>query len=140
MAVPVMGTFSLFPFWEHVILELGWNIRMRIIARSTLQRFWGKHSDSEQPLKSWFKVTKNAKWKDPNDVKACYKTASILLHGRVVFNIAGNKYRLIAQINYAKGILFIKFIGTHSEYDKINAQTIMLMQRKKKNESKTNKK
>jgi mRNA interferase HigB len=113
---------------------------MRIIARSTLQRFWEKHSESEQPLKSWFKVTKNAKWKDPNDVKECYKSASILLQGRVVFNIAGNKYRLIAHINYTKSILFIKFIGTHSEYDKIDAQTVMLTQRKKKNASKTNKK
>jgi mRNA interferase HigB len=113
---------------------------MRIIARSTLKRFWAKHGDSEQPLKSWFKVAKNAKWKDPNDVKSCYKSASILLQGRVVFNIAGNKYRLVAHINYAKGILFIKFIGTHYEYDKINAQTVTLTQGKKKNASKTDKK
>lgn len=109
---------------------------MRIIARSTLQIYWEKHPDSEEPLKAWFKVANGANWKNPQDVKDCYRNASILKDGRVVFNIAGNKHRLIASINYPTGVLFIKFIGTHKEYDKINAETV----EHKKPESKDTKK
>lgn len=104
---------------------------MRILSRGTLKAFWVKHADSEQPLKSWFKDVRRAQWKNPHDVKIDYKTASILKNGRVVFNIAGNKYRLITEINYAFGRVFIKFIGTHKEYDKIDVQTVGLLRRTK---------
>ena len=97
---------------------------MRIIARGTLRKFWLKNSDSEQPLKAWFQEAKRAEWSNPAEIKANYATASILKQGRVVFNIRDNKYRLVVKINYKCGWVFIRFIGTHKEYDKINAEEI----------------
>lgn len=96
----------------------------RIIAKSTLREFWEKHADSEQYLKTWHDTVKSAKWFSPNDVKQTYINASILKDNRVVFNIKGNSYRLIVKFNYEKQWAFIRFIGTHAEYDKINADTI----------------
>ncbi len=96
----------------------------RIIAKSTLREFWEKHADAEQYLKTWYDTTKSSKWNLPNDVKLTYTNASILKNGRVVFNIKGNAYRLIAKFNYEKQWAFIRFIGTHAEYDKIDANTI----------------
>lgn len=96
----------------------------RIIAKSTLRDFWEKHSDSEQYLKTWYETAKNSKWETPNDIKKTYVNASILKDNRVVFNIKGNLYRLIVKFNYLKQWAFIRFIGTHSEYDNIDANTI----------------
>lgn len=96
---------------------------MRIIARSTLKEFWKKHKDAQQPLLAWFKEAKSARWGNPAIIKQQYVSASILKHNRVVFNIAGNKYRLVVAINYEIKIVFIKFIGTHAEYDNIDAET-----------------
>ncbi len=96
----------------------------RIIAKSTLREYWERHADSEQYLKTWYDTTKSAKWFSPNDVKQSYINASILKDNRVVFNINGNSYRLIVKFNYEKQWAFIRFIGTHAEYDKINADTI----------------
>lgn len=96
----------------------------RIIAKSSLREYWEKHSDSEQYLKTWYETAKNADWKSPNDIKRTYINASILKEGRVVFNIKGNSYRLIVKFNYEKQWAFIRFVGTHAEYDKINAQII----------------
>ena len=96
----------------------------RIIAKSTLRDFWEKHSDSEQYLKTWYETAKNSKWETPNDIKKTYVNASILKDNRVVFNIKGNSYRLIVKFNYLKQWAFIRFIGTHSEYDNIDANTI----------------
>lgn len=96
----------------------------RIIAKSTLREFWEKYADSEQYLKTWYDTVKSAKWFSPNDVKQTYVSASILKNGRVVFNIKGNSYRLVVKFNYEKQWAFIRFIGTHPEYDKINADTI----------------
>lgn len=97
---------------------------MRIIARSKLRSFWEKHSDSEQPLKAWFAEAKRETWKSPNEIKVHYSLASILQKQRVVFNISGNKYRLILRVNYGIQIAYIRFIGTHEEYDRINAEEI----------------
>ena len=97
---------------------------MRIFARKTLRDFWIHHSDSEGVLKAWFSEAKNAQWESPHDIKKQYPHASILPDNRVVFNIKGNSYRLIVNINYDYGQVFIRFIGTHSEYDKIDAITI----------------
>lgn len=83
-----------------------------------------RHEDSEQALKSWHQEAMQAEWKNPNDIKAQYKNASIVGDNRVVFNICGNKYRLIVKINYLSSWIFIRFIGTHKEYDKINASEI----------------
>ena|SRR5690606_34687312 len=96
----------------------------RIIAKKTLRDFWEKHSDSEQYLKTWYETAKSSNWKSPNDVKATYITASILKDSRVVFNIKGNSYRLIVKFNYERQWAFIRFIGTHNEYNSINANTI----------------
>ncbi|HEY9706214.1 MAG TPA: type II toxin-antitoxin system HigB family toxin [Allocoleopsis sp.] len=97
---------------------------MRIIARSTLRDFWLQHSDTEQPLKAWFDDAKRSNWLSPSDIKEVYANASIINHNRVVFNIKGNSYRLVVHIRYDIGIIFIRFIGTHQEYDKIDATTI----------------
>ena len=97
---------------------------MRVIARKPLIKFWERNKDSEQPLKAWFQEAKRARWNSPNEIKAQYASASILRNERVVFNIAGNKYRLVVRINYKIGIVYIRFIGTHSEYDRINAENV----------------
>lgn len=100
---------------------------MRVIALSTLREFWqGKsaHSDSREPLLAWYRHVLKADWRLPADVKSEFGTASILRDGRVVFNIAGNKYRLVVWINYPYRVMYVRFIGTHEQYDRIDAQTI----------------
>jgi mRNA interferase HigB len=97
---------------------------MRIIARKTLINYWKKHPDSEQPLKSWFDEIQNAFWDTPNQLKEQFKNASIITKKRVVFNIKGNSYRLVTDIEFRIGIVFIIWIGTHKEYDKINVKDI----------------
>jgi len=97
---------------------------MRIFAKKILRGFWEKYSDSEEQLKTWYKEANSAKWNNPNDVKNEYPKASILKSGRVVFNICGNKYRLITLVNYQRQWVFIRFVGTHYEYDNIDADKI----------------
>lgn len=97
---------------------------MRVIAKKILRDFWDKYPDSEQHLKTWYKEATKANWKTPFEIKEVYAKASILKTGRVVFNINGNKYRLIVDINYHRQWVFIRFIGTHNEYDKVDADKI----------------
>ena len=97
---------------------------MRIIAKKTLKDFWEIHPDSEQQLKSWYQETLKADWAGPNQIKLAYPSASFLADNRVVLNIKGNRYRLIVKINYDYQMIWIRFFGTHAEYDKINAKTI----------------
>lgn len=97
---------------------------MRILSRSTLREFWESHPDVQEALKAWYYEASHAQWQSPADIKNAHRSASILGNNRVVFNIKGNKYRLIVSIRYDIGIIFIRFIGTHAEYDKINAETI----------------
>jgi mRNA interferase HigB len=97
---------------------------LRIIAKKILREFWGVHTDCEEQLKAWYQETSNAEWKNTNQIKLEYPSASILPSNRVVFNIKGNHYRLIVKINYDYQMIWIRFIGTHAEYDKINAKTI----------------
>lgn len=96
----------------------------RIFAKSTLRKFWEKHSNSEQHLKTWYNTAMNSDWETPNDVKQTYSNASILKESRMVFNIKGNDYRLVVKFNFEKQWIFIRFIGTHNEYDKINIETV----------------
>lgn len=105
-------------------LRLKRNELNRIFAKSTLRKFWEKHAETEQYLKTWYDTAMSSNWGSPNDIKKTYINASILKSGRVVFNIKGNDYRLVAKINFEKQWLFVRFIGTHSEYDKIDANTI----------------
>ena len=99
---------------------------MRVIAKRHLSEYWGKHPDAEQPLKAWYDEALKATWKTPADIKFQYASASILAGNRVVFNIKGNHHRLIVSVAYQFGALCIKFIGTHAEYDKVNAATVEL--------------
>ena len=97
---------------------------MRVISRKTLKDFWEKHADAEQPLKAWFHETKTAHWKSFKDIKTRYRSADVLPGNRVIFNLKGNTYRLVVLLHYNTGIVFIRFIGTHADYDKIDATTI----------------
>ena len=97
---------------------------MRIIAISTLRAFWTKHPDAQTPLQAWYALASRAQWKSPSDIKAAYRNASFTANNRVVFNIKGNGYRLIVLVRYDKGLLFVKFVGTHAQYDKIDALTV----------------
>lgn len=97
---------------------------MRIIARPKLIAFGNRFPDAKAQLDAWWAEAKQAEWKTPADIKAQYRSASILKGGRVVFNICGNKYRLILRFDYEKGIGFVRFLGTHKEYDQINAEEV----------------
>ncbi len=96
----------------------------RILAKSALREFWERNPDAEQYLKTWYDTAMNSDWKNPNDVKQSYANASILKDSRIVFNIKGNAYRLIVKFNFEHGLAFIRFVGSHTEYDKIDANTI----------------
>jgi mRNA interferase HigB len=97
-----------------------------IVALRTLREHWEKpgREDSEEQLRAWYYEVKKAKWQTPNDVKEKYRSASIVGDNRIVFNICGNKYRLVVKVNYEAGWIFIRFVGTHKEYDKIDVREI----------------
>jgi mRNA interferase HigB len=95
-----------------------------IIARKTLREFWESHTDARQPLQAWYADVKHAFWKKPSDIKAVYRNASFVANNRAVFNIKGNKYRIVVVIQYEHSIVYIRFVGTHREYDKIDVATI----------------
>jgi mRNA interferase HigB len=100
---------------------------MRVIAVATLKAFWSDHpeyQDAEAPTLAWYRDVLKADWSKPSDVKQQFGTASILRDGRVVFNVAGNKYRIVAWVNYAYRVVYVRFVGTHRQYDAIDAQTI----------------
>ena len=97
---------------------------MRVISVRTLKSFWETHPDAENALRAWYTEAKKARWKGPQNIKAEYRTASILRNNRVVFNIKGNTYRLVVAVKYDFQIVYIRFIGTHMAYDKINAEEI----------------
>lgn len=97
---------------------------MRIIAIKTLRDFWEKHPSAQKPLQAWYADTKQAHWKCPNDITKIYRNASVVANNRVVFNIKGNDYRLVVAIHYDFEIIYIRFIGTHKEYDKIDVTKI----------------
>lgn len=97
---------------------------MRVIAVSALRAFWERYPDAEQPLKAWYAEATSATWTQPADIKAQYRSASVLKNRRVVFNIKGNDYRLIVAIAHKLQIVCVKFVGTHREYDAVDAQTI----------------
>lgn len=99
---------------------------MRVIAKSTLVRFWSQpdYKDSEGALQSWYDEAVKANWLIPQDIKTHYRSASICGNNRVVFNIAGNKYRLVVEMQYRAGIAWVKFIGTHAQYDQINVENV----------------
>ena len=107
---------------------------MRVIARRTLREFWEQsgRKDAKQPLLAWFKEAKKAQWLTPADIKAKYRSADFVANDRVIFNIGGNKYRLVVAVKYGRkesgrtvpGIVFVKFVGTHAEYNTIDPETV----------------
>lgn len=99
---------------------------MRIIAVSTLRQFWRQQgrADAEMPLRAWVHIVRAADWSRPNDVKLVFGSADLLANGRVVFDIGGNKYRLVAAVHYRGKRVYVRFIGTHKDYDKIDANTV----------------
>lgn len=99
---------------------------MKIVALKILREFWMAFPDAEQPLKAWVDEVKQAVWTQPADIKAKYRSASILKNKRVVFNIKGNDYRLVVSVAYRFAAVYIKFIGTHEQYDAIDAEVVEL--------------
>ena len=97
---------------------------MRVIAVSHLKDFWRRHASAEQPLRNWVVAVRAAQWREPTEITAQFTTASVLKSRRVVFNIKGNDYRLVAAVAYRFGAVYVKFIGTHAEYDRIDADTV----------------
>ena len=108
------------------ILGATYDAGMRVIAKRTLRQFWeqSQYADAKGPLEAWHAEAMMASWKTPQEVKAQFGSASILKGGRVVFNIGGNKYRLVVAVDYGRQACFVKFIGTHKQYDAIEAGTI----------------
>ena len=97
---------------------------LRVIAKRTLREYWELHPECEQHLKTWYETARKANWKNSNEVKQTYRSASVVGNNRIVFNIKGNAYRLVVKFNFDRGWAFIRFIGTHKEYDKIDVLTI----------------
>lgn len=97
---------------------------MKVIAISALRSFWERHPAAEQPLKAWYDEARHASWRSPRDVKARYASASFVGRNRVVFNIKGNDYRLVVAVACRFQAVYIKFIGSHAEYDRIDAATV----------------
>ncbi len=97
---------------------------MRVIAKKTLREFWERHPDAKEPLLAWFREAQQADWDMPAKVKARYPSASIVAGNRVVFNIKGNAYRLVVKINYGYRTVYVRFVGTHAEYDGVNVARV----------------
>jgi mRNA interferase HigB len=105
--------------WEHDILTT-----VRIIARRALREFWEQHPDAEQPLRAWYHDAQKADWNSPADIKRVYASASIVGVNRVVFNIKGNKYRLVVAINYPYRVCYVRFVGSHQTYDRVDVKSV----------------
>jgi mRNA interferase HigB len=97
---------------------------MRVIALGTLREFWRAHPDAETPLRSWYAEVRRANWPDPAAIKSAHRNASFLKGDRTVFNIKGNDYRLVVAVRYRQQIMYVRFIGKHRDYDRIDAASI----------------
>lgn len=97
---------------------------MRVVSRKKLRLFWDDHPDAEPPVRAWFREASLAAWTGPADIKQSYASASFVAGDRVIFNVKGNSYRLIVAIKYRSGIVFIRFVGTHAEYHRVDAAKV----------------
>lgn len=99
---------------------------MRVIATSTLKAFWEQpaHRGAETPMRAWLTIAKAARWQNPVEVKATFYSADLLADGRAVFDISGNKWRIVATLNFRHQVLYVRFVGTHAQYDRIDANTV----------------
>jgi mRNA interferase HigB len=113
----------LLPRWDHSRIPPA---SIRIISRKALREFWleRENADAEQPLKAWFRQASKRDWSSPAEIRAAYRSASVVADSRVVFNIAGNKYRLVVKVNYPYRVMYIRFVGTHRQYDAIDVTEI----------------
>ena len=112
---------ALLPGWEHCILA-----SVRIVARRTLREFWEQraHRDAEGPLRAWYAEASRANWRSPADIKETHRNASVIKNNRVVFNVGGNKYRLVIVVLYRAQMILVRFVGTHAQYDAIDAEEV----------------
>lgn len=122
-----MGAIDKLPIGDYI--NLGRGPGMQILSRRALRDYWEAYGGADQPaleeaLKSWYREVKQAQWSTANQLKQKYRSASILKNGRVVFNICGNKFRLVVGVNYSVKIVYIKWVGTHTEYDDIDAEEV----------------
>jgi mRNA interferase HigB len=115
---PSKGALNITSTWSTLPLT------MRIIAKSTLRAFWCCYPDAEAPLLAWYREAEKADWENPAQVKEQYRSASFVGRNRVVFNIKGNDYRLVVQINYPYRVVYVRFVGTHAEYEKIDVREV----------------
>lgn len=99
---------------------------MHVITKGTLRAFWEQHADAKDALQAWFAEASRAEWRSPTEVKQRYRDADPIAGNRVVFNIKGNKYRVIAKMNYSAQRMYICFVGTHAEYDRVDAATVRI--------------
>ena len=97
---------------------------MNVVTHRRLRSFWAEHADAEGPLTAWFEIARKAEWKDTHAVRADFRSADFVADNRVIFNIGGNRYRLIVRISYEYKQVLVKFVGTHADYDKIDAATV----------------
>ena len=97
---------------------------MQIVARRTLRQFWDRHPRAETPLRLWFALVGQARWTGPADERAMFETADFIGDNRVIFDIGGNKFRLIAHVSHSYGRVLIKFVGTHAQYDTIDPESL----------------
>ena len=119
-----MGNESRCATTSYQIGNLWYNYVMRIISRRILREFWKKHPDSAIALQTWFHDVERASWNSPADIKAVYQNASFVAKNRVIFNIKGNHYRLLVVVVFQNSVVYIRFVGTHEEYDRIDVTTI----------------
>lgn len=101
-----------------------YNLEMRIIAKRALRSFWERHPETKEPLLAWYREVEHEDWAGPAEVKVKYRSASMVGDNRVVFNIKGKKYRLVVKINYPYKVVYIRFLGTHAEYGRINVKEV----------------
>ena len=97
---------------------------MRIFSKKILLEFWENHAGSRAGLQGWYEEALRVEWQNPADIKGVHANASIIANNRVVFNIQGNAYRLVVKVHYDRGCMYIRFVGTHAEYDRIDAETV----------------
>jgi mRNA interferase HigB len=109
----------LITFWDFIILPV-----VRIIAKSTLRAFWKDYPDAEEPLLAWYREVEKEDWNEPSQMKEKYRNASVVKGNRVVFNIKGNDYRLVVKINYPYRVVYVRFVGTHVQYDQIDVKEV----------------
>jgi mRNA interferase HigB len=122
--MPLQGHFLFYFINFFIFLPSRTTNMKKIIAKSTLKGFWEKYPDSEQYLKIWYELVKKSNWENPNHLKQTFANASIIKGGRVVFNIKGNAFRIVVKINFEKQWVFIRFVGTHEQYNKIDSENI----------------